>query len=306
MMINDKTEYFDKTKVDENSLYRTEIIQPNGDLIAYILGKDNENSYILSEPKNGWFEATKKYYPSGVIQRKYIKNRYNSFQYYFKEYLFNEAGVLVKTIDHNAGYNLHFEQVLDLALRACKKHGMSDKFGMDDPKRDPAKEQGVLSDQMSILRNDTKDGKRWFVTSYNAILPQPDGIDMNKTSNRLVIVIDDATGKILLENFYQDRYDKAASPSPEEIEKMLKEHKKKTSAIYRTYEGKGYTQAEWKIFEQEYYNEHLRKTGRADLIKPAEKAETPKTESTRKSQFLADEGDVKPQKKKGFWGNLLR
>lgn len=83
------------------------------------------------------------------------------------------------------------------------------------------------------------------------------------------------------------------------LQEYLK-NKKSSSAIYKTYEGKTYTKEEWAVFEQEQYNEHLLKTGRADLIKPTETSKT----DNKKSSFIADEDDVKP-KKKGFWDNLL-
>lgn len=78
------------------------------------------------------------------------------------------------------------------------------------------------------------------------------------------------------------------------------EEEKNKTVIYKTHQGKSYTQTEWEIFEQEQYNEHLRKTGRADLIKPTDKSKMDNSKS-----FLADENDIKPQKKKSFWDNLF-
>jgi hypothetical protein len=74
-----------------------------------------------------------------------------------------------------------------------------------------------------------------------------------------------------------------------------------STAVYMTHKGKSYTEEEWKAFEQEHHNKYLRKRGREDEIKPAE---TPKTDD-KKRNFLADEEDIKPQKKKGFWDSLF-
>jgi hypothetical protein len=54
----------------------------------------------------------------------------------------------------------------------------------------------------------------------------------------------------------------------------------KSTAIYTTYNGKSYTEEEWKAFEQEHHNEYLRKRGREDEIKPVE---TPKTGNNNSS-----------------------
>lgn len=294
-MINKNTEYFDFKKV-ENSIDKDgyaykEYTLSNGDIESYgTTPYDNGYSYT---PKFGWFIVGKEYYKNGVIKNKFVGGR--GPQKYGKEYFYDEMGKLTKEIDHDKGYHLRLEQVVDLAIELCKKYGFDANIGMESPRQ---KTDVMYVDETWIRREDTPKGKRWYIGSSKDLVEHVK--DIGKAKQLLSVIIDDATGKILFEKFYIDGYIWDTNSHPLHIEEMYEKENKKTSAVYKTYQGKDYTQAEWKIFEQEYYNEHLRKTGKAHLI---QSAETPKTE-IKKSSFLADEDDIKPKKKKGFGDNL--
>lgn len=303
-MINSNTEYFDFKKIGDSfntDGYAEKTYELPNAVEAYYTRK-SYSSYVYG-PKLGWFSIYKKYYKNGVIENKYVIAR--NGQKFGKEYFYDETGKLTKETDHDKGYHLRLEQVVDLAIELCKKYGFDANIGMESPMQG----QYWDDDHTTIWRMDEK-GKRWYIESRKPIKERVMGPIFDIQKNRsfgmtqvpacqyLAVIIDDTTGKILFEELYIERYDGGRSGHPTLIEEMYEKEKKKTSSIYKTYEGKTYTQAEWKVYEQEQYNEHLRKTGRADLIKPTE---TSKTE-IKKSNFLADEDDVKPKKKKWFWG----
>ncbi|WP_048512532.1 hypothetical protein [Chryseobacterium sp. FH2] len=78
---------------------------------------------------------------------------------------------------------------------------------------------------------------------------------------------------------------------------------KNTSAIYKTYQGKSYTQSEWQAYEEKEYEAYCKRTGRPYTPKSQE----PTAENqSYKSPFLAEDwekgDDSTPKKKKGFWG----
>jgi hypothetical protein len=198
---------------------------------------------------------------------KYVYNYYENGSEKNYRSIINDSGIEIKEYDKNGNliketnfnqdFKYTFEQIHDIVLK---------EKGVDiyDTRQAVALRHNTPDAiikkyyQIHVLKSELVQGEWYYQPDYS-------------------FLIDDTTGKILTQ---------------EEID-----NKKTSSSIYKTYKGKDYTKDEWVVFEQEQYNEHLRKTGRADLIKPIE---TPQTEN-KKSSFLADEEDVKP-KKKGFWG----
>lgn len=250
----------------------SEIIQVEGTK-EYLL------RYIRTYKGYPFYSTGKAYYgKSGYIQRKVMGTSKFSFKL-GEEYQFDESGKLIKTIDHDKGWDFSYEDVM-----AFVKEKYKDKIL-------------VYNDQygFNIKKKKSYDGR-----NYWEIYVKPDYhvITQQSMHSYDILKLDGTTGKILCHQQWTDYYGE-----PQTLRKTIvpdttiPPSERPTAQIYKTYEGKGYTEAEWKIFEQEQYNEHLRKTGRADLIKPTE---TPKAEN--KKSFLADEDHVKPQKKKGFWG----
>lgn len=178
---------------------------------------------------------------------------------------YDENGKVIKTTDYDKPFTYSWEDI----QKYCKDNSVD-----------------ILSNKTFISRNCSENKCKWEI-KYS-------GQYKGKYGNVITIILDGKSGellKIICQN------GKGGEGTTVETIYDKEQEIKKSSSIYKTYEGKDYTKEEWVVFEQEQYNEHLRKTSRADLIKSTE---TPKTDA-KKSSFLADENDVKP-KKKGFWG----
>lgn len=228
---------------------------------------------VPSEP--AYFSIKYSYYENGNLE-KYGK--YAGLNTYVKvgTWLhYDEIGRLQKVDEELKFEKWKFNQVLDVL----------DKDGVIDLNTG----KNRADDKLQFLFD--KEKKIWTITVFK------------KRKSILVdeyweYLFDGQTGKYTRE--WYERYNENAADMEDlpRLENSKKNKHKRNTALYKTYEGKNYTQAEWIVFEQEFYNEYLRKTGRGHLVKPTE---TPKTEN-KKNSFLADENDVKPVKKKGFWG----
>lgn len=263
-LISSKTEYFDIKYFDEHKDEAENLIytEKNGTNIN-IFG-DTESGYVSNNtPKNSMFSIYKQYNSKGTIYRKWVYFR-NEGGVVGIKYEFDESGKLIKEEDTDKNFKITPQDV----IKYCLENNID-----------------LFSNYTFIERfidDKTKEG--FYNINYR-------GKYGEKFGAKIIIQLDGNTGEIRKVICINGKHN-------DSIETLydIKDEKKKSAQIYKTYQGKNYTESEWKIFEQEQYNEHLRKTGRADLIKPTE---TPKTEN--KNSFLADEDDVKP-KKKGFWG----
>lgn len=287
-------------------MYKNKVNLDNIDIgNTYRYEKEKDGSYIrlygglegcslTVTPKNSIYSIVKVYYENLMIKSKSIMlSHYTpendlifSSVILGKEYQYNEKGELIKTIEHDAGYDFSFEQAYEYVKNNFKddeqlKRGEKYTYSFERAERNGIKYWKIRlhigdldsSYTETVLKLDAKTGE---------VLSQKEYLwETMKPVKLKRIIVPDKTGK-------------------EESNSSQEEERKNTSA-YKTYEGKDYTETEWKIKEQELYNEHLKNTGRGDLIKPTDK---PKTDG-KKSNFLADEDDVKPEKKKGFFGGLL-
>ncbi|WP_345200386.1 hypothetical protein [Chryseobacterium ginsengisoli] len=245
-------------------------INNQGDFVQQFKGSNNID-FIQNIHKKGTPITLIKAFYEKTKSIKGTGQRFNNFVYgIWKEY--DESGKLIKETNWDKNYLFKVE---DLCKLIKAEYGV-DLTIVSEPNKN------------SVERRYEEDYKKHCYVVIFRHLPLDEGNDARFKE----IYIDGETGKIMYEDGWTwGDLPKSKTPVPRKGEK-----EKKTSGVYKTYQGKDYTQAEWKIFEQEQYNEHLRKTGRADLVKPTE---TPKTEN--KKSFLADENEVKP-KKKGFWG----
>lgn len=264
-LVNGRIEYFDIKKFYQNNqegigkTYEDE----KGSLVEESAG-DN-GSWFMSNTtmKNSLFTVHKEFNSKGVIIKKGVtfKNYGGALGMWYE---FDDSGKLVKENDTDKDYRITFDDI----VLYCKENNIN------------------LNDQNTNLNrgiNDETKKVAWGIEyrgEYNG-----------KFGASIIIELDGTNGEIQKVTCINGKHNDST-----EILYDIKDEKKKSAQIYKTYQGKDYTESEWKIFEQEQYNEHLRKTGRADMIRPTE---TPKTEN--KKSFLADEDDVKP-KKKGFWG----
>ncbi len=225
---------------------------------------------------NSPFMIQKTFYPNGNIKEKGLKivngNIYKGIWYYY-----DENGKLINTIDNDKIFGFSWEQV----EKFMEENKIPMMLGNDYHRGISMNRWSPLLYPKSSERDNTQKAGRnlWEITWK--------GEEWNQYYS---VVLDGDTGKMLK----RTKYWVSEGPGHHVTDPIIEDF----TIVYKTYEGKDYTESEWKIFEQEQYNEHLRKTGRPDLIKPTE---TPKTDA-KKSSFLADEDDVKPKKKKGFWG----
>ncbi|HEX8575518.1 MAG TPA: hypothetical protein VF677_04410 [Flavobacterium sp.] len=188
-------------------------------------------------------------------------------------YEYDENGNIIKTID----YDKPFTYTLDNILKYCKDNKI-DVYNMQ-----------TFIDRSNPIQKET-DALVWIIRYL--------GMYDEKHGGLVEIILDGKTGEKLKVTI---QHGKGEEGTTLETLYDINDEKKKASAIYMTHKGKSYTQEEWKAFEQEHHNEYLRKKGREDEIQPFE---TPKTDDNKRN-FLADEDDIKPQKKKGFWDSLF-
>lgn len=229
--------------------------------------------------KNVPYYIFKEYYgKSGYIYRKRAFPKFSSIPL-GEEYEFDEKGKLIKTIDHDKGWDFSYEDVMAFVK---EKYGDNVEYS--------------VKYAFNIQKKKSYDAR-----NYWEVLVKPD-FKAGKTHNYDLLKLDGQTGKILCHQQWTDNYGEPLTLRKTIVpDTTIPLSERPSAQIYKSYDGKNYTKSEWIVFEQEHYNEHLRRTGRADLIKPTEPMETPKREAKRNS-FLADEDDVKPVKKKGFWG----
>ncbi|WP_051884965.1 phage baseplate assembly protein V, partial [Chryseobacterium luteum] len=94
-----------------------------------------------------------------------------------------------------------------------------------------------------------------------------------------------------------EKSDKEEAEEAKKAEQQKQEEERKMNEVYRTYEGQDYNYYEWQVFEEKYYEDYCKSTEKPYTPK---KIEIPKTDT--KISFLANENDIKPVKKKKFWG----
>lgn len=275
---NTTMERFDIIKFEKfkDNLDRYYFETPNGEKVnqsvSYTGSKESKKIYFYQEElskEDSRIRYIKTFYPNGNIRSKSQE---------FKErfligisYEYDSIGEVIKTTDYDAPFIFDFDQ-LEKYIKQREIPQKDSKYGIS---RTGANEF---------------ENPRWTIFFID-----------RQIGKRIIIILDGRTGERLHEEQRVIRWEKSYGSEPIPIIIYDKAQEiKKSSSVYKTHQGKNYTESEWKTYEQQQYNEHLHKTGRADLIKPTE---IPKA-NTEKS-LLADEDDVKPEKKKGFLGGLF-
>lgn len=224
-------------------------------------------------PKGSCFTICKIYYANGNIKKKYI---YSDASFYGKFYEYDSTGKLTKENDYEAGYDFTWDNVQEyIAKRGIKLFLY--------PKTNDFR-------ATNVNKKNINGRLLWIISWYT----------FDEKNLWKEVTLDGKTGKLLRERAYRMQ-ESNNDPEPSKEGTYDIDYEKEATKIYKTYEGKDYTEAEWKIKEQELYNDYLKKTGRGDLVKPTDE---PKTEG-KKSNFLADDfekGDDNSPKKKGFFG----
>ncbi|HEX8577770.1 MAG TPA: hypothetical protein VF677_15895 [Flavobacterium sp.] len=219
----------------------------------------------IYRPKNSIYEVLKNYYgPSLIIKSKRIftaENAINPSIVLGKEYQYDEQGHLVRTIDHDNGYDFSFEQAYEFV-----------KTNFKDEKK---LKEGLKYMYYFARKTSPKGQNYWQITFHIGHFPA--------SYIETVLKLDAKTGKILSHKEYLYEIEEEVKLYKIIVPDQTQGETSKSTApntIYTTYKGKSYTEEEWKAFEQEHHNEYLRKRGREDEIKPVE---TPKTGNNNSS-----------------------
>lgn len=156
--------------------------------------------YYRLNPKKGWFKIYKEFYPNGNIRLKRIFNKTSNGDY-GKMYEFDEQGKLVRTTDFEEGWLTSFEEVTQVANKYAKKYNYKVETAIDGEIND---DQLWKNEYVKIWRKE-HEGKRYWLIGFNKA--HFENSDDRKTE-RLVILIDDSTGKIIDKNHYFDWYNR--------------------------------------------------------------------------------------------------
>jgi hypothetical protein len=193
-------------------------------------------------PKKGWFAIRKDFYGNKMIKEKGLYNKTVSGkkQKIGKWYEFDEQGKVIKTTDYDKNYKMSFHQITEIAHKYARKYDYDAKTGIND-----------------VINNHI-----WWNEDF-AVIKRDQGIwdiyfskphfknEESKKCERLHIKVDDKTQKIVKEDHYFEHWNISFPPS--------EERKEESKPPFRTYKGKNYTQEEWKVFEEEEYQKHLKK-----------------------------------------------
>lgn len=151
-------------------------------------------------PKKGWFEMYKAFYSNGNIKEKFVQNK-TSDEKYGKMYEFDEQGRLTKTTDFDEGWTTSFKTVTEIAGEYAKKYRYKVETDVDVEIED---DQMWKNEYVKIWRKENQGKKYWIIGFNKAHLENQD----DKKTERLVILIDDLTGKVLEKNHYFDWYNR--------------------------------------------------------------------------------------------------
>ena len=203
-------------------------------------------------------------------------------------YYFDEKGKLIKEVDEDKKFG---------------RFGYNEVLKFLDEKKDINLNTGEGRDKIKIdFYNSDKSNKKLWKIIVNigeqyGVTNLPGDKGMRYAQDVKSYYLDGDTGEIIkgkkLVNYRE------IIPNFEKEFPMLLE----PTAIYKTHQGKSYTQAEWEAYEEKQYEEYCKRTGRP--YTPKNQQENPSEQDNRKS-FIANDfetGDKNiPKKKKGFWG----
>lgn len=147
-------------------------------------------------PPKGWFNIQKEYYPSGNIKSKRIYNKTAPGNYGLM-YEFDEQGKLIKTTNFDDDWKTSFESITEIAKEYVKKF----EFNIDTSTNDIINtDQHWAKQYVKIWRKENKRKKYWQIGLNKGHYENSD----DKKCERVVILIDDDSGKVLKSEHYFD------------------------------------------------------------------------------------------------------
>lgn len=148
----------------------------------------------------GWFDLYKEFYADGNIKLKKIQNK-TSKENYGLMYEFNEQGKLIKTTNFDEGWKTSFESITEIAGKYAKKYNYKIETSMNSSINAV---QQWDKEYVKIWRTEREGKKYWRIGFNKAHYENSD----DKKCERVVVLIDDNSGKILKDEHYFDWYNR--------------------------------------------------------------------------------------------------
>ncbi|PQL92060.1 hypothetical protein [Apibacter adventoris] len=238
-------EKFDKNQRIIDTIKDGTIIEQNKS--TYINTGKTEYTESITPPPPAMFCIYKIYYSNGNLKTKYTKmSIVGAYVPFGLVYHYDEKGKLIQKIDNDKIYN-------DVRVTPEILFDILDKEGIYIKKE---RLGGVLSinyhydkspENWSLFLPFKKGDTPFWEVTRNYYLH-----DGNQPFAK-VYKIDALTGKVI--PVYKYMLDRAGAP----FELIPLQEVKKTSRVYKTYEGKDYTREEWEAFEQKQFEAYARK-----------------------------------------------
>jgi len=153
-------------------------------------------------PSQGWFKYYKEFYSDGNIKLKRIYNKTSDGNYGFL-YEFDKQGKLVKTTNFEKDWKTFFTGITGIANKNAKKFNYKVDTS-DDGVITSKDNQQWDKEYVKIWRKDQGGKKLWFIGFNKGHYENSD----DKKVERVVIVIDDVTGKEIKKLHYFDWYNR--------------------------------------------------------------------------------------------------
>ncbi|KMQ61254.1 hypothetical protein ACM39_17710 [Chryseobacterium sp. FH2] len=241
-------------------------------------------------PPNSFFTTYKEFYSNGNIKSK--GKYFGDCKFYrFSNkignwYYFDEKGKLLQQVDEDKKFGkFSYNEVLKF-LETQKYINLNTGEGRDKI-------------EVKYYYSDKSTKKLWYIVISIGEAYQIPGEGYRVEQKGKWYALDGNTGETIKEKQLLNY--REIIPDFEQQFPWLIE----STAVYKTHEGKDYTQSEWQAYEEEEYEAYCKRTGRPYTPKSQE----PTAENQGdKSPFLAEDwekGDDKTPRKKGFWDNLF-
>ncbi|MDN3694518.1 hypothetical protein QWZ06_20740 [Chryseobacterium tructae] len=146
----------------------------------------------------GWFNIQKEYYSNGNIKSKRIYNKTSPGDYGLM-YEFDENGKLTKTINFDEGWQTSFEKITEISKKYIEKYNYKIDVSADAVIN---ADQQWKKEYIKIWRKENNGKKYWQIGLNKAHYDNPD----DKKCERVVILVDDSSGKIVKSEHYFDKY----------------------------------------------------------------------------------------------------
>lgn len=148
----------------------------------------------------GWFNIQKEYYSNGSIKSKRIYNKTSPGDYGLM-YEFDEQGKLIKTTDFDEGWKTSFDAITEIAKKYIQKYNYTVDISANAVINS---DQQWTKQYVKIWRKEIDGKKYWQIGLNKAHYDNSD----DKKCERVVVLVDDSSGKVLKNEHYFDWYNR--------------------------------------------------------------------------------------------------